>query len=449
MFVLNGQSEEEDTVYKPIGTQAMFMKVYEKVHAISGEITSAFKLRDHRLYEVKGLDKQRVKPAVQLLSNTMAQTIRLIFPNDEPMLNLANWIEETDSWFDVMNSLHDDHINPLKCPYDAHYEKQMAVLKKYKETTRNLKVLWGKDCHMKWQQGVIINCSAVLEMKHYVLIEYKKLEIKTNRLQSDPLERCYGRLRAMAGSYLRFDAVQFTYRLTIYCLGIGCNIAVEKANVECEVDDTKVLTTLLPNHNVMIEKPAEEEKFEDNVNDATIEVSENQPLNVVLALPDDVEEIQDISESTDDVVITPLENFGFHYIAGWLGSKDAKDLVKKVKECYEDENFVQSEWIKMRDFGQLNLPSGQLVSDLKQMDEEFRKFHSEAPGLFAPNDLRRTENVIKDFTEILLEKFPAYPQKLVKRFARARTFFRQRHMQKHILKVESERSKINKIRFSY
>ena len=91
----------------------------------------------------------------------------------------------------------------------------------------------------------------------------KKIEIKTNRLQSDALERCYGRLRAMAGTHLRFDAVQYTYRLTIYCLGIGCNIAVEKANVECDVDDTKVLTTLMPNHNVMIEKPAEEEKFEE------------------------------------------------------------------------------------------------------------------------------------------------------------------------------------------
>ena len=155
-FVLNGQLDKGEAQHKPIGTQSMFANVYEKVHNISGEITSAYKLRDHRLYDVKGLDKQRVKPAVQLLSKTMAQTIRILFPNDENMLNLAQWIEETNDWFDCMNSLHDNHINEMKCPFEAHYEKQMQALKTYQETTRNLKILWGRDSLMPWQQGKYI-----------------------------------------------------------------------------------------------------------------------------------------------------------------------------------------------------------------------------------------------------------------------------------------------------
>ena len=286
-------------------------------------------------------------------------------------------------------------------------------------------------------------------MHFYVLREYKKFEIKTNRLQSDALERCYGRLRMMAGNLNRFDAVQYTYRLTNYCLGIGSDIVIEKGNVECDANDTKVLTTLIPSHETVIEKPVEDEKFEMEVTENFITKTESKGFNLVLALPDDVEEIQDFSVPKGDVVITPLENFGFHYVGGWLGTKDAKHLAKKVQDSYQDENFVQSEWIKVRDFGHLNLPHKQLVSDLKKMDQEFRDFHTNAPGLFAPNDLRRTENVISDFADILINKFPNYPVKLVKRFARARTFFRQRHMHKHIMKLESERSKTTKIKFGY
>ena len=47
--------------------------------------------------------RQKVRMAAELLSKSSVDAIRLLFPNDADMLTLAEFIEEVDNWFDVMN----------------------------------------------------------------------------------------------------------------------------------------------------------------------------------------------------------------------------------------------------------------------------------------------------------------------------------------------------------
>ena len=44
-----------------------------------------------------------MRPAAELLSKSVSDAIRVLFPQDKEMLDLAEFIEHVDNWFDVMN----------------------------------------------------------------------------------------------------------------------------------------------------------------------------------------------------------------------------------------------------------------------------------------------------------------------------------------------------------
>ena len=60
--------------------------------------------------------------AAELLSSTTADTIEMLFKEDNKMLRFAAFIREVDSWFDVLNSnsLYHSH-KPLNTAYRSVY----------------------------------------------------------------------------------------------------------------------------------------------------------------------------------------------------------------------------------------------------------------------------------------------------------------------------------------
>ena len=103
-------------------------------------------------------------------------------------------------------------------------------------------------------------------------------------------------------------------------------------------------------------------------------------------------------------------------MGGFLGRKDASDLVAMANEDYDDEVFVTSDWIKMRNFGNLHIPTVELEKDIMEMDKDFFNFHQDCPGLFKPFDLSRIEGVIRKFFELLKTKYLVkYPSGLLHR----------------------------------
>ena len=151
----------------------------------------------------------------------------------------------------------------------------------------------------------------------------------------------------------------------------------------------------------------------------------------------------------------PAEEEGMIYICGWLGRKDANKLVTYEIDEENEDQFVQSAWVSIVNNKKLNIPKKQFLNDLKKMDTLFREFHKDSKGnkkfCFAPHDLLRTPNVVKQFHQILQNEFPEYVQypKLLKRFAKGRTCFRMRNLQKLISQKESFRSKVTKISNAY
>ena len=67
------------------------------------EICMAHKLSAYHI-NVRNQDKQRVYLAAQLLSQSTADAISQLFPNEPDMLECADFVSKMDSWFDVFNS---------------------------------------------------------------------------------------------------------------------------------------------------------------------------------------------------------------------------------------------------------------------------------------------------------------------------------------------------------
>ena len=119
----------------------MFDTVRRDVDKSRSEINIAHKLRNPALYEVNSLDKQRVKTACQLLSGTMATTMRRLYPGNVPMMRLSDFVKKANQWFDILNSTNLSHINPWKCAYGVSYDDQKKALLEFKQYVLDTEVM--------------------------------------------------------------------------------------------------------------------------------------------------------------------------------------------------------------------------------------------------------------------------------------------------------------------
>ena len=424
----------------PDGTKVdklMFMEL-KKVLDQGGDISAFFKLRNSQLFEVRSMDKQRVKFACQLLSATMSNFVTMNFGDQPNFLKLAEMISLVNNWFDCLNSNRDADGRPFKCAYEVHLDSQRQVLHEMKNYVQNIKVMNARNqkCAeiklMPWQRGIAISCTG-LEMLFDMLVEkFKISSLKAYRLCQDPVEQLFGILRAMGISKDRMDAVDFVYRLSHYCMGVGKDLIIENANVEFTEIRAKIITPDIVNipeisNEIQAELPVP----------LNGEIVEPHQLVGVVTIPE--------AQSQPSTSLNKNEIAGFERIGGWLSHKDAPELSTPANQPFDKEVFVDSEWMKLRNDAQHDVTTIKFQADLKSMDIAFKEFHKDARGPgkvnFTPNDLSRAPNVTKDFGEILIRDFPQYPRKLNARFARGRTFFRLRHLQKELRKKESLRSK--------
>ena len=72
-------------------------------------------------------------------------------------------------------------------------------------------------------------------------------------------------------------------------------------------------------------------------------------------------------------------------------------------------------------------PRKTLVEDVKKMDAIFVKHHGNST-----DGLIRTKNVVADLVKLLVEEFPYYDEKLLKKFAMCRTMRRMKWVQKQM-----------------
>ena len=226
--------------------------------------------------------------------------------------------------------------------------------------------------------------------------------------------------------------------------GVGRDIKVEKANVL--FGDSKTLTLTKDNVDLVeddiIPSECQEQKKMSVVfwDDGVDTLVEYKPHLEFEASHPEVESQQAAAGSSSSFTINELA--GFEYLGGYFSKKDAPELSTPANEAFDEEKFVPSEWIKMRNFGKLGVPTHVFMNDIIKMYDLFCKFHASAnpSGKFAPMDLSRLPNVIRDYAAILKEKYPQYKDTALNRIARALTHFRKRNIKQKLRMNESMRS---------
>ena len=138
-------------------------KEFEQMLKARGEnetMTIAYKLSIDKHLRVRKQDRQRVRPAAQLLSGTTAHLLEYLFPYNDRLMVLAKFVRLADKWFDLMNSSKITHYKDVKSAFGIRLDVQMEVIDEFKKEIRELRV--GDRTEMiDWQKGILQSLTAL------------------------------------------------------------------------------------------------------------------------------------------------------------------------------------------------------------------------------------------------------------------------------------------------
>ena len=455
-------------------------KVFEELEPKNGcEVSVAPKLTKNLIY-VSGQDKQRVKPACQLLSRSFSNVTKMLHQDEAnekvkaEMEALSNFVEQTNNFFDIFNSSRKWHkTNPLGNAFGMNILEQCEALDKYYDLIKDLRV-WVKRYRtviengrkvkvsyitkmatlQPWQKGILICINSIKALFYQLKKCYGVNFLRTAKINQDALEQLFSILRAMCGQNSKFGALSFQRRLRDFILGAGKNLTIETANVLATEDDDvnlfnnvteDVVVDLTSNKiiewNVTVQEDTEEAI---DVNDIDDILDTFNGSDIQCSLPEYVEEEK--IEEVDEEELTIAQAEGFKYFAGYIAKKSRDKTLAKIKsEIIDNEEFVSSNWIDAQNMGRLQYPTKQLVADMKEMEKMFQEFHSSSE-----DGLLRIDNVNKDLASKIKAKFPQYDIKDLNRIVLSRALRRMKILQVEHFKVkESLRSKRKKIELGY
>ena len=185
--------------------------------------------------EVKGSQRQRVRPAAQLFSATTAKA--LYFQGGESLLVQSKAVLTVNSWFDTMNSRRPYDAVPERCSFGINLTIQQQALAEMKILIENMKFLDKpmRRVQLPFQKGILISIKSTNELFADLKSE-TGLNIKhlmTNRLNQDFLENRFSRLRGVGGDKTHPGPVCFMNRMKSLALIISDAASlVAKPNVE-------------------------------------------------------------------------------------------------------------------------------------------------------------------------------------------------------------------------
>jgi hypothetical protein len=391
--------------------KAMLQRLFDK---LTGEVRMAPKLTID-LINVKNQDRMKVYKAARLLSSSTAQAIQLHFPDDEEMLEMADFILQVDRWFDTLDSRCKLHqLKTVKCGYEVHLTEQTLALQKLSATMKAMTVLCPKKSRMSFQKGIQISAASLIAIFPYLQSEYGIEYVFSSRFNQDCLENTFSRMRAMGTFHTQFNALAYKQRLRCIIFGACERLAVTTAAVLCTEDSDPILTKEL-----------------------TREYVKDVSWDEIVPVPalDDV--LGDLAKVPPTLPTSEKE--GMNYFAGYLasqsGAESSSHRIVNNNLAHNDE-FVASEWLDKRNIGGLSYPSKTLVEDITLMDDMFKDFHQSST-----DGLRRDKNITKTLKSLLMKEFPQYPEELLRKFSVSRTVFRMRCIQKEMKPVESSGSK--------
>ena len=460
-----------------------------------GELKCMYKLTDEHLH-FKGLKKQIVRLAAQLLSNTVAKMMTSgKRERNWQWQKRAKIVKLFSDWFDVSNSGLKYGKNNLECGFGVHHDDQYKALNNMELFLNNFSVFngvvddegnEGTDgySHMEWWHGMIVQIKA-LKGLYSDMVKNGPLDfILTRRCNQDCLENYFSKFRSIHGDNTKPGPVQSMIRIRNLLFAKNAKFLVMNPNVEMEKNESEHDGTNINEEdlNFIFDEFEQEdvlsastERFTNDLHLTNSNVESEVPSNLEVAndYPDhvlveeynddddtdvdeesnddddtDVDEESNDDENTDEVItfgvkcdVNALKKSdcsfqGLTYILGSI----AKKLQEKYPQLGKASKYltqVEKEdtlctWLLKISNGRLMVPNDEFLIDGQEMEEEFNKFHA------CKKRVDMDAWVINRFTSVLVSKFgDKYDREVLYLFATTRTHIRIKDLNRELKNREA------------
>lgn len=392
-FTVEGNDIDKEYVQQLINNSKHELKIAPKV--------------TQRHLDVVGCARQKVKPAVQLFSNSVSTALlflqekKLITGNATPT---ANFIKTFNDWFDVFNSSRPSDAYGTNI---AHQDTTLNNMTHLMETARAR----GIKRKLPFQEGIQISNKSLQDLFRYLQTSLGVSYITTVKLNQDILECFFSYIRAMGRENSHPTAVDFKYRIRNYILGKhSAAIFSEKQNTKDREEETCLTsdTAGTSRENTVLSRKDSNE------------ILLHKEMEITKTL-------QDLKESVDyceedcaldmETCIFPGEvvpHEALQYIAGYVAHR--------FRNQYPELGGIDLapqpiNWIQYLSRGGLVTPSDKFMRNIVTAEGCFMSIHG--------NDICKEKNIFRKVTDAVVHKIGnSIPHEVVQCFVRTRTFIK-------------------------
>lgn len=362
------------------------------------DLRIAHKLTKFHL-EVKGSERQKVRPAVQLLSNSTAKAISYLgkngfLPENIHWQAVADFCKFMNDWFDLMNSRNKFSGSVEKNAFGTDLEIQQELLDQVSRVVSSMVVGKHKSI-LPFQKGILLTSKSITELYRHVKSTYGVEYILTSRLNQDVLENFFSYIRGMGGANDHPNPLDFVYRLRWYILGknsaaiFTCNKNTEETMEEtclvkpleknyAEISNevclsNNILLNLVKQVEIPVEKPDEVEES------LMAQYDFVEPSYTELHLPE-TEDANSHSDSGDLLSAFEMKETiheeALKFVAGYVAHRfrGKYQLGVESKEI-QIINTNCANWLSFISRGNLLYPNESMLKAAQVMEEEFNKMH--------------------------------------------------------------------------
>jgi hypothetical protein len=386
-----------------------------------GELKANFKLT-HRHFNLKGREKMRVLPAVQVFSNTTAAVWRKVFQNRPKQ---GDFIELFNNWFDLMNtrSTQDAHNpNPFKTPFGTHLNLHMELLHKVEKAVLDLRV-GDKPYIYPFQRGMLQSINSTKGLFNDLSGSSMRVSsLLMHRVNQDCAENAFCRIRQFGGNHSSPSAVDAKRRLKLLCLSWG-GTTFKTAPVAEEDSQPFLTAQMISSLRERIPKGPLPEIPPLFIDPHEVEAN--------LLSEENLEE-----EMASMGIVESCEFAGKEYVAGYVAFKLYKTHPQLRASVEELERFGRISWVKSLRKNNLVVPSVQWLNFVSILEEEFQNLHRRGDK----NKIYLKTGVLKGFCKSLSIKYNEIPVKAMELYVKTRLHIKIKTANKKIIEERRERA---------
>ncbi|KAF0288772.1 Transposable element P transposase [Amphibalanus amphitrite] len=403
---------------------------------------------------VKGQARQRVRPAVQLLSNSVATAAERFLGRREE----AEFIRVLDRGLDALNGQNLADAKKLRRGMSgdsAEHQKALSDLEK----AVKLRFI-GKRTLFPFQKGFLVTIASMRGLVNDVTAQLgPDSYVLTGRINQDPLESFFGLVRGKGGACLHPSPSEARCRVRnltlMLALRLGLNPLSGAGNASsprtaaATTSATSAITTDMGSNEPDsgdLERAVMDDFSEDSAADEVAgDIQEAESLLATASRTPSARARAATSSPLDPETGVSAEQYGLAHAAGYVAAKCRRidpTLGAPTAQCLPGEaEPVEALWTRLISQGGLSVPSAEWLARFRAMEAVFCTTHH-----LEPDHISRAPRVVESLVERLAAETGSMDTRVIRRFVRLRTFIRLGHVNRELRALADELREARKVR---